>query len=188
VQLSGGFGFGWISESTISNFRIWIRYGVYEKILDPIRLQNFYIRIPLQNICKPEVIADPVSSEIFDLRNFWLHTTCACTEQYFAYEICWEKWWLGLKVYCWGKCVWLGFMLELEKEIDWGSQQSQIFFSGYTYFRAIACVAVTLARPLHVSKVGRSMEKGKTKQATLLSDFHAHGSKSSLWPIRLARN
>jgi len=50
------------------------------------------------------------------------------------------------------------------------------------------CVAVTLARPLHVSKEGQSKEKGKTKQATLISDFHAHGSKSSLWPIRLARN
>ena len=49
-------------------------------------------------------------------------------------------------------------------------------------------VAVTLARPLHVSKDGHSKEKGKTKQATLISDFHAHGSKSSLWPIRLSRN
>ena len=47
-------------------------------------------------------------------------------------------------------------------------------------------VAVTLARLLHVSK--ESKEKGKTKQATLISDFHAHGSKSALWPIRLARN
>jgi len=46
-------------------------------------------------------------------------------------------------------------------------------------------VAVTLARPLHVSKVGQSKEKAKSKQATLISDFHAHGSKSSLWPIRL---
>ena len=48
-------------------------------------------------------------------------------------------------------------------------------------------VAVTLARPLHVSKVGKR-KKGKTKQATLISDFHARGSFSSLWPIRLARN
>jgi len=48
-------------------------------------------------------------------------------------------------------------------------------------------VAVTPARPLHVSKVGQS-KKGKTKQATLISDFHADGSKSSLWPIRLARS
>jgi len=48
-------------------------------------------------------------------------------------------------------------------------------------------VAVTLARPLHVSKVGQS-KKGKTKQATLISDFHAHGSKGFLWPIRLAQN
>jgi len=52
----------------------------------------------------------------------------------------------------------------------------------------IPCVAVTLARPLHVSKDGQSKEKGKTKQAILISDFHAHGSRSSLWPIRLARN
>ena len=37
----------WISESTILNFRLWIGYGVYEKILDPIRLQNFNIRTPL---------------------------------------------------------------------------------------------------------------------------------------------
>jgi len=49
-------------------------------------------------------------------------------------------------------------------------------------------VAVMLARPLHVSKDGQSKEKGKTKQATLVSDFHAHGSKSSLWSIRLARS
>ena len=47
-------------------------------------------------------------------------------------------------------------------------------------------VAVTLARLLHVSKVGQSKENGKTKQATLISDFHAHGRKSSLCPIRLA--
>jgi len=47
--------------------------------------------------------------------------------------------------------------------------------------------AVTLAWPLHVSMAGQSREKGKTKQATLISDFHAHGSESSLWPIRLAQ-
>jgi len=35
-------------------------------------------------------------------------------------------------------------------------------------------VAVMLARQLHVSKDGQSKEKGKTKQATLISDFHAH--------------
>jgi len=49
-------------------------------------------------------------------------------------------------------------------------------------------VAVMLARPLHVSKDGQRKEKGKTEQATLISDFHAHGSKSSLWPIRLGRS
>jgi len=49
-------------------------------------------------------------------------------------------------------------------------------------------VAVMLARPLYVSKVHQSKEKGKTKQATLISDFQAHGSESSLWPIRLVRS
>ena len=39
-------------------------------------------------------------------------------------------------------------------------------------------VAVTLARLLHVSKVGQSKEKGKAKQATLISNFDAEGSKS----------
>jgi len=53
---------------------------------------------------------------------------------------------------------------------------------------SVACVAVTLARPLHVSKVGQSKEKGKAKQATLISDFHADGSRSFLWPIRLVRS
>jgi len=46
-------------------------------------------------------------------------------------------------------------------------------------------VAVTLARLPHVSKVGQS-KKGKTKQATLIFDFHAHRNRSSLWPIRVA--
>jgi len=36
----------------------------------------------------------PVSSEIFDLGNFWLHTICACTEQHSTYQIRWENWWL----------------------------------------------------------------------------------------------
>jgi len=41
----------------------------------------------------------------------------------------------------------------------------------------IPSVAVALVRPLHVSKVGQS-KKGKTKQATLISDFHAYESQS----------
>ena len=53
---------------------------------------------------------------------------------------------------------------------------------------SLGTVAVTLAWPLHVSKIGQSKEKRKTKQATLIGDFHAHGSKSSFWPIRLARS
>jgi len=48
---------------------------------------------------------------------------------------------------------------------------------------ALHYVAVTL----HVSKVGQR-KKGKTKEATLITDFHAHGSKNPIWPIRLARN
>jgi len=35
-----------------------------------------------------------VSSEISDLRNFWLHAMCACTEWYSTYEIHWENRWL----------------------------------------------------------------------------------------------
>jgi len=53
---------------------------------------------------------------------------------------------------------------------------------------SLGYVSVTLAWPLHVSKDGQSKEKGKTNQATFISDFHAHGSRSSLWPIRLALN
>jgi len=52
---------------------------------------------------------------------------------------------------------------------------------------SVGSVAVMLACPLHVSKVSQNKEKGKTKQATLESDFHANRSESSLWPKRLAR-
>jgi len=56
-----------------------------------------------------------------------------------------------------------------------------------SYAYAVTSVAVTLTRPLHVSKVDQGKEKGKIKQATLISDFHAHGSKNTLWR-RLARS
>jgi len=49
-------------------------------------------------------------------RNFWLHAICACTEQHSTYQIRWENWWLGPTIWCLGKCVGLGFMLQLEKE------------------------------------------------------------------------
>ena len=49
-------------------------------------------------------------------RNLWFHPICACTEQHFTYELRWENWWLRLRVWCLGKCVGLGFMLQLEKE------------------------------------------------------------------------
>jgi len=42
-------------------------------------------------------------------------------------------------------------------------------------------VAVALVR------LAEARRKGKTKKATLKSDFHAHGNDSSLWPKRLAR-
>jgi len=37
------------------------------------------------------------------------------------------------------------------------------------------------------AKSAKARRKEKTKQATHISDFHAHGSKSYVWPIRLAR-
>ena len=74
----------------------------------------------------------PVSSEISDLRKFWLHTICACTEQHSTYQIRWENWWLGLRIWCLCKSVRLGFMLQLEKE-NWCLRLSPIFFTGFTY-------------------------------------------------------
>ena len=49
-------------------------------------------------------------------RNFWLHAICACTEQHSTHKIRWENWRLGLRVWCLGNCVGLGFMLQLGKE------------------------------------------------------------------------
>jgi len=69
-----------------------------------------------------------------------------------------------------------------------GSSFSQMLDSGFKNKRRIVLEStpdpwppllgseeVTVARPLHVSKVGQSKEKGKIKQATLISDFLAHG-------------
>ena len=53
--------------------------------------------------------------KFFDLRNSWPHAICACTEQRSLYQIRWENWWLGLRGWCLGKYVGLGFMLQLEK-------------------------------------------------------------------------
>jgi len=50
----------------------------------------------------------PVSCEISELRNFWLHAMYACTEWYSTYQICWENLWLGLRDSFLGKCVGLG--------------------------------------------------------------------------------
>jgi len=49
-------------------------------------------------------------------RNFWLHAICACTEQNSTYQIRWENWWSGLRIWGLGKCVGLVFMVQLEKE------------------------------------------------------------------------
>jgi len=71
---------------------------------------------------------DTVSREISDLRNFWLHATCACTEQYSTYQIRLESWWSGLRDSCLGKCVGLVFGLGWEKEIYLRSRtKSKIF-------------------------------------------------------------
>ena len=43
----GGFRFGLDIGVHNFNFRIRIGYGVYEKISDPITLQNFHIHTPL---------------------------------------------------------------------------------------------------------------------------------------------
>ena len=68
-------------------------------------------------------------------RNFWLHAICAGTEQHSTYQIRWENWWFGLRVWCLGKCFGLGF----EKENNLSLRLSPIFFSGYSYFRTVAC-------------------------------------------------
>ena len=73
-------------------------------------------------------------------------------------------------------------------DINWQDSSKRRAAGNPKTSRKKSDVAVTLVQPLHVSKVGQSKEKGKTKQATLISDFHAHGSKSSLWPIRLTRS
>jgi len=57
---------------------------------------------------KKRWISEAVSSEISASRNFRLHAMCACKEQFSTYQTRWENWWLGLKVWCLGKCVALG--------------------------------------------------------------------------------
>ena len=72
-------------------------------------------------------------------RNFWLHAICACTEKHSAYQIRWENWWLVLRIWCLGKCVVLGFKLQLGKENNWSLRSSSVFFTGFTYSPAVAC-------------------------------------------------
>ena len=42
--------------------------------------------------------------------HFWLHAICACTKKHYIHKICWENWWLRLRVWCLGKCVGLGLI------------------------------------------------------------------------------
>ena len=49
------------------------------------------------------------------------------------------NWWLGLRVWCLGMCVGLGYTLQLEKENNWSLRLSQIFFTGFSYSRTVAC-------------------------------------------------
>ena len=60
-------------------------------------------------------------------RNFWLHSIWACTEQHSTYQIRWENWWLGLRIWCLGKCVGLGFMLPVAilEWKKWGGLRGQ---------------------------------------------------------------
>jgi len=37
------------------------------------------------------------------------------------------------------------------------------------------------------ARTAEARRKGKTKKATLKSDFHAYGNENPLWPKRLAR-
>jgi len=67
-------------------------------------------------------------------QNFWLHAICACAEQHSTYKIRWENWSLVLRVWCLGKCVGLGFVLQLEKEKSLKSEiKSNIFHWFYLF-------------------------------------------------------
>ena len=75
--------------------------------------------------------------------NSWVHAICACTsEQHSTYQIRWENWWLRLRIWCLGKCVGLGLMLQLEKENNWCLKLSPAFFTGFTYYRTVHVVGI----------------------------------------------
>jgi len=48
-------------------------------------------------VVNAESFLNPVSSEISDLRNFWLYALYACTKYYSKYLIRWENWWSGFR-------------------------------------------------------------------------------------------
>ena len=104
---------------------------------------------------------------------------CGSTRQQFCFRlvtvVSWEQWRCG-------HISWWQFRNRLLVTMCgrrcWRYRTRQV---GIGDWSLRTCVAVML----HVSKDGQSKEKDKIKQATLISDFHAHGSSSSLWPIRL---
>jgi len=67
-------------------------------------------------------------------RNFSLHAICVFTEQHSTYQIRWENWWLGHRIWCLGKCVGLGLCYD-----NWSLRLIPIFFTGFTYSRTVAC-------------------------------------------------
>jgi len=117
---------------------------------------------------------------------FWRKVKCYCCDEVSELNSCWNlnkcTLFVNLRLYRLsyaGNKPWLRNS-QFSTAVD-------IFLDIFRIMQSWGSVAVTLARPLHVSKVGQS-KKGKTKQAPLISDFHPHGSKSSLWLIRLARS
>ena len=71
-------------------------------------------------------------------RNFWLHAICACTEQHSTYQIRWENWWLGLRIWCLGKCR-VRVYVTVRKRKQLKSKIKSNVFHRFTYSRTVAC-------------------------------------------------
>jgi len=83
----------------------------------------------------------PVSSQISDLRNFWLRAMYAMHKVIFYKSISLRKLMISVSVWFLGECVGLGFGLGLENEKNWGVRLSQIFFSGHNCSHTIVTTA-----------------------------------------------
>jgi len=68
-------------------------------------------------------------------RNFWLHAICACTEQHSTYQIRWENWWLGLRIWCLGN-----FVVENELILSWSNFCSKINIQIQSWSEKIASI------------------------------------------------